>query len=71
GIMSAVRTMSPEYVICDEIADGGDVAALKYARSSGVAVMASAHADGVDSLFRSESIASLISAGVLTLCAGS
>lgn len=70
GIMSAVRTMSPEYVICDEIADGGDVAALKYARSSGVAVMASAHAESVGSLLRSESIASLVSEGVFDLVCG-
>jgi stage III sporulation protein AA len=70
GIISAVRTMSPEYVICDEISDGSDVAALRYARASGVAVLASAHADSEKSLFRNESIAALLSDGVFDLVCG-
>ena len=60
GIMSAVRTMSPEYVVCDEIYERGDVESLRYARASGVAVCASAHAESTDGLLKNESISALI-----------
>ena len=43
GISAAVRTMSPEYIICDEIADCSDSAAVRTAASSGISVIASAH----------------------------
>ena len=69
GIMSAVRTMSPEYVVCDEIYDKSDVEALRYARASGVAVLESAHASGLGSLLKNESILSILGAGVFdTVC---
>jgi len=64
GIMNAVRTMSPEYVICDEISDEFDVKALRYARSSGVAICASTHADSVADLLKNETISPLIRDGV-------
>lgn len=59
GIMSAVRTMSPEYVICDEIADLNDAEALRYAKSSGVSVCASVHASDRVSLMRRPVVSAL------------
>lgn len=44
GILNAVRTMSPEYIICDEISTEQDARALLYAHASGIAVCASIHA---------------------------
>lgn len=42
GIMLALRTLSPEYIICDEI--GNDGAALEQALFCGVKIIAAAHA---------------------------
>lgn len=41
GIMMALRTLSPEYIICDEI--GNDGAALEQALFCGVKIIAAAH----------------------------
>lgn len=42
GIMMALRTLSPEYIICDEI--GNDGAAVEQALFCGVKIIAAAHA---------------------------
>ncbi len=70
GIMSAVRTMSPEYIICDEVSDMNDARALIYARSSGVAVCASAHAASASGLRRSEVISGMLGGGVFDYLCG-
>lgn len=44
GILSAVRTMSPEYILCDEISSEQDARALMLAHSAGIAICASIHA---------------------------
>ena len=46
GIMLAVRSLSPEVIICDEI--GNDEAAIEQAMFCGVKIIASAHADSID-----------------------
>ncbi len=43
GIMTAVRVMSPSYLICDEIGSREDYKALEYALCSGVKLIASCH----------------------------
>lgn len=48
GIMLALRTLSPEVIICDEI--GNDGAAIEQAMFCGVKLVASAHADSVSQL---------------------
>jgi stage III sporulation protein AA len=45
GIETAVRVMSPQVIICDEIGGGGDTRAISYAKNSGCAVVAAIHAD--------------------------
>ena len=64
GIKSAVRTMSPEYIICDEIAGRDDAEALLSAYASGIAVCASAHAADYSGLLKKKEIAELIDEGV-------
>lgn len=44
GILMAVRTLSPEIIICDEIGGEEDVAALKTGALCGVKLVASVHA---------------------------
>ena len=48
GIMLALRSLSPEIIICDEI--GNDEAAIEQAMFCGVKLIASAHADSIDQL---------------------
>lgn len=52
GIMTAVRVMSPQIVICDEIGSGDDMEAVRTALQSGVRVAASIHASSLDELGR-------------------
>lgn len=70
GILSAIRTMSPEYIICDEISTERDVAAMMYAHSSGIAVCASVHAGSIDELNNIPIIGSLSEAHVFDLICG-
>lgn len=52
GIENAVRTLSPQYIICDEIINQSDIEAIIGALGSGVHICASVHADSQESLFR-------------------
>lgn len=70
GMLSAVRTMSPEYIICDEIADAGDIEAILSAHSSGVSVVVSAHAGTVEELYKNPHIGELIELGIFSVLYG-
>lgn len=48
GILLALRSLSPEYIICDEI--GGDAEAVERAMYCGVRIIASAHAGSLAEL---------------------
>lgn len=48
AMLLMIRSMSPEAIVTDEIGSAEDVAAVKLAMSSGVAVMASVHAGSVE-----------------------
>lgn len=50
GIMLALRTLSPELIICDEI--GNDGSAVEQALFCGVKLIASAHAASLDELWK-------------------
>lgn len=52
GIMTALRVMSPQIIICDEIGSGEDFKALYQASNSGVYVAASIHSADMDELKR-------------------
>ncbi|MDE6728544.1 MAG: Flp pilus assembly complex ATPase component TadA [Oscillospiraceae bacterium] len=58
GIMLAIRSLSPEVVICDEIGD--DEAAVEQAMFCGVKVIASAHADSIEQLKKRPSTRGLV-----------
>lgn len=48
GIMTAIRAMSPQVIICDEIGPETDIAAIRNASCSGVHIVASVHASSAD-----------------------
>lgn len=52
GIETAVRVLSPQYVICDEIMNQNDTEAILNALGSGVHLCASIHAASRDNLFQ-------------------
>lgn len=54
GIEIAIRTLSPQYIICDEISSAQDAEAVLEAGASGVRIIASAHAGSYAELCRSE-----------------
>ena len=63
GIEIAKRTLSPQVIICDEIATADDAEAILEAAGSGIPVAASAHAGSRDELLRQEYLERLIGSG--------
>ncbi len=70
GIELAVRTLSPEVVFCDEIGLREDAESILAAENTGVPLIASAHADSIDALFKRPQIARLRDAGVFARYVG-
>jgi len=66
GILSAVRTMSPEMIFCDEIATPEDAEAILSAHGSGVRFAATIHAGSFEELMTRDIARRLIDAGVFT-----
>lgn len=60
GMEMAVRTMNPQFVLCDEIATEADARAVMLCASSGVAVIASAHGSSLADLRRKGPIKELM-----------
>ncbi|MDE6746986.1 MAG: stage III sporulation protein AA, partial [Oscillospiraceae bacterium] len=52
GISAAVRVMSPQIIVCDEIGSGEELSALREAASCGVCTAATAHAADMSDLYR-------------------
>lgn len=63
GIMQAVRCLSPDVVICDEIGGEEDEKAVELSLNAGVTVIASAHAGSFDELLARPQTARLIASG--------
>ena len=70
GIEIAVRTMSPEFVVCDEISTADDARAVEEASSSGVYVIATCHAASFAEVKSSPVIRPLIDKKVFDRCVG-
>lgn len=52
AIIQAVRNMSPDIIVCDEISTLSDVDVLRYCLNSGVSFIATMHCDNIDSLLK-------------------
>lgn len=52
GIMLAIRAMSPRIIAVDEIGSEEDVKVLKYAKLSGVKILATIHGDSVEDVIK-------------------
>ena len=63
SIISAVKTLSPKYIFCDEIADERDVEAIVSGVGSGVKFAATIHSSSFQELLKRKIMISLIEAG--------
>ena len=63
GIINAVRTLSPEIIICDEIGDKADAEAVRDVVNAGIDIISSVHARNADELYRREPIKKLLKSG--------
>ncbi len=58
GIMCALRSLSPEVIICDEI--GGDAEEIRQCMNCGVKIVVSAHAGSIPELLRRPALSGLL-----------
>ena len=61
GILRAIRCLSPEVIICDEIGDINESKLIKQALNSGVKIIASIHAENENEILKKPQIRSLLS----------
>lgn len=64
GICSAIRTLSPSMIFCDEITSAADAEAIMSGHGSGVKFTATVHAESIEDLRRRRSISELLDSGV-------
>ncbi len=50
GIISAIRSMSPDVIVCDEIGDQNDAIGLTYGMNAGVPIISTMHANSFEEL---------------------
>lgn len=63
GILLAVRTLSPEVILCDEIGSESEVSAVEQGLNTGVILIASIHAGSVEGLMRRNQATKLLRTG--------
>ena len=66
GIMQAVRVLSPEIIICDEVGGKSEIEAIKESLNTGVKFIASAHASSAPDLMKRPQIKHLLSTGAFS-----
>ena len=66
GVEIAIRTMSAEVIIMDEIADEDDVLAAEYAGCTGVPIIASAHAESFEAAKKRKLLMPLFDGGIFS-----
>jgi len=60
GVDIALRTLSPDVIVCDEIGSAADMTAIQDCGRCGVSVIATAHCGSFDDLLERENIAPLV-----------
>ena len=64
GIKSAVRSMAPEIIVCDEFGDENDISSALFAMKSGVNIVASIHAFDKNDLVTKPFFKNIIETGI-------
>ena len=65
-ISHLTRTMTPQYIFCDEIADRKEAQSIYLAASHGISFAASVHGETVEDVMKKPKIAPLIKSGVFS-----
>lgn len=60
GIKLMVRSMKPDFIATDEIGTDEDAEAIEYALNSGVRILATAHGDKLEDLYKSKKMRELL-----------
>lgn len=60
AVVSAVRSMAPDIIVCDEIGEESDIRSLSYSLRCGAAFIASVHASSMDDLRSRKPVAEMI-----------
>ena len=63
GINNAVRTLSPEVIVCDEIGSAEEARAITAAVNNGAKIVATAHASTVKELYARKDMKNLLNSG--------
>ena len=63
AILCAVRSMAPDLIVCDELGNEADAAAVRYALRCGAACIATVHAASLDDLLSRPMMRDLLSTG--------
>lgn len=63
GMITAIRNLSPQLVLCDEISAESDLAAVKSCADSGVKICSTIHAASVQEVLRRPKAAALLQSG--------
>lgn len=61
GIVQAIRALSPDVIICDELGNYKDISAIEQSINAGVSIIASIHAGSLDELIRRDKVRELLS----------
>ncbi len=69
GIITAVKVMSPEVIVVDEIGTASDIKALEYAFHSGAKLVTAIHSDSYENAIRKPRIRALVNSGAFSVCA--
>lgn len=69
GAVMALRAMTPEYIVCDEISTRDEAAALLQVFGCGVNIIASAHAGSLEDIMKRTALRPLLDAGVFSCAA--
>lgn len=65
GIIMAIRSLSPEVIICDEIGTKEEMEALTTAFNSGIKTIVTIHGESIEDIYRRKSIFELVENSVL------
>ena len=64
GIETAVRVMSPEWIVCDELGGAAECEAILHTAQTGVGMIASVHAGSIAELYAKPQLSGLIATGI-------
>lgn len=69
GMMMAIRTLSPDVIVTDELGAMEDIAAVRDAARCGIGVLASVHAGSVEELIHREALSDMLDGGAFSCLA--